>query len=386
MYFGAKGIDISQYEVAEFVTALLRGTCSKLEYQIKNDDLHQASVQRFLISLVRVVHDSLLIINHSRSYQQYDYAWLGIDTIQMFTHLAAMSDAQKNTKNSSESISNSGQGHEKNKNESSQESSVDEAAKKLVQQSDILRSQVLPEIERWCALLIAAEHLIPHYGINMNDARGHYILGKVRCAAHSLLSLARLGQMFLDQKDGSLLRRALGAAFILHVAHTIYLLFCGSEAGLVGGVAFVRQPMGVGFGNNVDGYPVEQNRDGHDGSDSDSSDDDLADVRARSFDEDQPAAQEPNPFWGLFGRAWINNTYTIAHNNTDAGDCAICSEALASHEHPMNERDAGDSRYSENALNTVVRTPCNHQFHQICIDRWLREGANSNCPNCRAHL
>ena len=36
--------------------------------------------------------------------------------------------------------------------------------------------------------------------------------------------------------------------------------------------------------------------------------------------------------------------------------------------------------------NNILKTPCNHYFHQNCLDEWIAKNLNNkeqNCPNCR---
>ena len=36
----------------------------------------------------------------------------------------------------------------------------------------------------------------------------------------------------------------------------------------------------------------------------------------------------------------------------------------------------------ENINNNAIKTPCNHYFHQKCLDEWIVKNIN-NCPICR---
>jgi len=40
----------------------------------------------------------------------------------------------------------------------------------------------------------------------------------------------------------------------------------------------------------------------------------------------------------------------------------------------------------ENINNNAIKTPCNHYFHQKCLDEWIVKNINKsiqNCPICR---
>eukprot|EP00438_Fugacium_kawagutii_P025731 Skav210487 [mRNA] locus=scaffold737:888468:893837:- [translate_table: standard] len=68
----------------------------------------------------------------------------------------------------------------------------------------------------------------------------------------------------------------------------------------------------------------------------------------------EDAQQEPQPPESAA-------TGTVATRCRSDGSCAVC----------ISEFEGGD---------TLRRLPCNHSFHQSCIDRWLRR--NQVCPLC----
>jgi hypothetical protein len=53
--------------------------------------------------------------------------------------------------------------------------------------------------------------------------------------------------------------------------------------------------------------------------------------------------------------------YTLDLNNDD--ECCICMEKL------KNKED-------------IVKTPCNHLFHKLCLKQWINDSKN-DCPICR---
>ena len=63
--------------------------------------------------------------------------------------------------------------------------------------------------------------------------------------------------------------------------------------------------------------------------------------------------------------------YTEEITKDDYDTCGICLDD--------NEED-----------NTMVKLPCNHIFHQSCIEKWARTQINSNlnpeCPVCRNEI
>lgn len=56
-------------------------------------------------------------------------------------------------------------------------------------------------------------------------------------------------------------------------------------------------------------------------------------------------------------------------------NCAICLE-------PCVGYPEGDTRYPK----VVLKTECNHYFHELCMQKLLAMGVNDNCPLCREPL
>ncbi|KAF5874183.1 putative ring-h2 finger protein [Botrytis fragariae] len=54
-------------------------------------------------------------------------------------------------------------------------------------------------------------------------------------------------------------------------------------------------------------------------------------------------------------------------------DCSICVD-------PLNHRDEGE-------MNTaIVKTICNHMYHERCLEQWFVSSARGDCPYCRILL
>lgn len=192
-----------QLKAAEIVTALLRGTLSKIEYDLNNDNDKSSTVhlKKASISTVRVIHDALAIFNSPGN----DYGvghqaiWLWIDSFQCLTHgLKFIRSVVQNARN-------------KEPETADKESST--VKKTTVSNPDLIRIryQLLPETERWAGLLLA---------ITPNDTVQE---SKRRFAAQALLSLSRACQILWDQEEGPL-RRGVGVIVLLHLVHSLYQL------------------------------------------------------------------------------------------------------------------------------------------------------------------
>lgn len=65
----------------------------------------------------------------------------------------------------------------------------------------------------------------------------------------------------------------------------------------------------------------------------------------------------------------------------DPGDCMIC---LANLSEPAED----DVTFPSNRLLEVIKTPCKHEFHKVCLIKWIKQSFRSRgrptCPVCRA--
>ena len=72
-----------------------------------------------------------------------------------------------------------------------------------------------------------------------------------------------------------------------------------------------------------------------------------------------------------------NNLTERAPESMD--ECVICMHSLRMQVNDMMQ-PVGEQRFT----NTYMRTPCNHNFHQKCLQNWMR--IKLECPVCREPL
>lgn len=85
--------------------------------------------------------------------------------------------------------------------------------------------------------------------------------------------------------------------------------------------------------------------------------------------EDPAWAEEA---FALLGRFIVTMNPSVAC--TDERECSICWESLQG------------SVSSPHGSPPVVRLPCTHAFHLLCIGRWFVDCERSSCPTCRSEL
>ncbi len=65
----------------------------------------------------------------------------------------------------------------------------------------------------------------------------------------------------------------------------------------------------------------------------------------------------------------------------DQGPSEACAICLASLSEPADV----EVTFPSNPLKEITTTECQHKFHRVCLDRWLKERVGvETCPICRA--
>ena len=72
------------------------------------------------------------------------------------------------------------------------------------------------------------------------------------------------------------------------------------------------------------------------------------------------------------------NYKDLIKNNKSKEKCSICLEGFQEEkEKPKN------TIFNNQHKNTIIKTPCEHYFHYICLFSWLSKNhENMKCPNC----
>lgn len=203
---------------AEVATALLRGTCSKIEHGLKNDDSKKAHLQRTLISALRVTHGLLAINNHANDYRYAYYfeRWVAVDGLE--TILRAISCLQAPAQNTNAAQAAPVDTDADDDFFLALDDEINTDTKQLTaitnatnNRFNFVRLHALPELERWAGVYLA---LAPN---NTPQEK------KARFAAKALLSLSRSCQDYWDQEKTAL-KIAAGSVVLVDLIYPLYEL------------------------------------------------------------------------------------------------------------------------------------------------------------------
>lgn len=87
------------------------------------------------------------------------------------------------------------------------------------------------------------------------------------------------------------------------------------------------------------------------------------------------AAAEPVPFAQAMEE----------HPDIKSEVCTICSGQLRFE--PLQKDDDADlESMPESTATEFSSTPCKHNFHGICLRKWIEEGNNKTCPTCNQDI
>lgn len=184
---------ISSIQACEGISATLAATGSYLEHALNPDDSQKSNFIRLLVSMIRVIHNGLVLCNHPTDYNPYHSAWLAADIAHSIGRTEIL------TRLSNESFEEEG---------IIQKGSISpEIEKKLNTISNI----ILPLVEAISGLIIT------FWNDETQQAK------KFRFIAQSIISLARLKQNILHSEGVG--KKSLIGLLILHYGHVLYQLF-----------------------------------------------------------------------------------------------------------------------------------------------------------------
>jgi len=224
---------------AEVVTSFLRGTCSKIEFELSLDDSKGAHAKRALISALRTAHNGLMFYNHQQKlpiYNDYGAIWMAFDGAQMLYRFGQMlSSSDPEQEPAQEAVGPEQQAAPVDVPAVAQVLPLkfnvfDPALMQEVQgvayeaptqqqaeeQYEFLRGTLFPEIERCAALFLAVTNIY-HFNAANADAEKYS-----RFVALSLLSFTRLCQVYFQTSAESNWNKLLKAALVVHVIHSLY--------------------------------------------------------------------------------------------------------------------------------------------------------------------
>jgi len=189
---------------AEVATALLQGTCSKAEFDLKNDTSPEAQAKLAVVSVIRSVHDFLMLWNHPEAQDILEYGRKGLafaDSLNAVYRLEALIK-------------------DRYFNEMREKEQLNAEDQKLSEQVEFFRKNILPELQRVSAFALAFTNQFNNFtGVDRVDPRTFRCF---RFAAMSIFSCSRLLETYLDLPDVSNAKKIVLVGLIIHAAESLY--------------------------------------------------------------------------------------------------------------------------------------------------------------------